>query len=77
MPRPGCVVRTALATFGLIFLPMGIWFAWKAYWGNAVALGLIAVVFLRLGLSRDENSWMSAIDDLDDTGKRSLGESDD
>ncbi len=63
--------------FGVLFLPMGIWFGWKGYWGNAVALVLIAIGFLRLALSRDENSWMSAIDDLDDTGKRSLGDSDD
>ncbi len=67
LPRPGCVVRSALVTFGLLFLPLAIWFAWanwRRYAGDAMALVVVSVVFLRLGLSRDDDSWISAIDDL-------------
>jgi hypothetical protein len=53
-----------LLTFGALFLPLAIWFAWKRYWGQALAVGFVAVVFLRTGLSRDEDSWIAAIDEL-------------
>lgn len=71
MSRPGCVLRATLVSFGLIFLPMAVWFAWKRYWGNAAALFLVSVMFLKLGTSRDDDSWMSAIDELDISHQRS------
>jgi hypothetical protein len=67
LPRPGCVLRSAFVAFGLLFLPMAVWFAyanWRRYWLDSLALFAIGVLFLRLGLSRDEDSWMSTIDDL-------------
>lgn len=67
LPRPGCVLRSALVSFGLLFLPMACWFAYSnfhRYWIDALALFVISVVFLRWGLTRDEDSWMSVIDDL-------------
>ena len=66
-PRPGCVLRSALVVFGLLFLPMSIWFAyvnWRRNWGDALALFSISMLFLRFGLSRDEDSWVSSIDDM-------------
>jgi hypothetical protein len=62
--RPGCLVRGSLVAFGVLFLPLAIWFAWRGYWGQSLALFLVAAVFLKLGLSRDESSWISAIDEL-------------
>jgi hypothetical protein len=67
MARPGCIVRGALVTFGVLFLPMGLWFAWRdigRYWGEALALLVVGGVFLRIGISRDEDSWIAAIDEL-------------
>ena len=72
-PRPGCVLRSALVVFGIMFLPMSIWFAyvnWRRNWGNALALLSISMLFLRMGLSRDENSWIASIDELDDAGRQ-------
>jgi hypothetical protein len=69
MPRPGCVLRAALVTFGLLFLPMSIWFAYaniRRNWPNALALLAISLIFLKWGVARDADSWMSAIDDLGD-----------
>ncbi|MDB4877238.1 MAG: hypothetical protein JWM41_3684 [Gemmatimonadetes bacterium] len=64
MTRPGCLVRGALVTFGVLFLPLALWFAWRRFWGQAVALLLVSAAFLKLGLSRDEDSWLAAIDEL-------------
>jgi hypothetical protein len=67
LPRPGCVLRSALVLFGVLFLPMAAWFAyvnWHRYWRDSLALLIIGIVFLRLGLSRNEDSWISTIDDL-------------
>jgi hypothetical protein len=69
--RPGCIVRAALVSFGVLFLPTAIWFAWRRFWGQSLALFVVSVVFLRYGLSRDESSWVSALDELDDqNGKK-------
>jgi hypothetical protein len=62
--RPGCLVRAALVSFGVLFLPLAVWFAWRRFWGQSIALFLVSGVFLKLGLSRDENSWIAAIDEL-------------
>jgi len=70
VPRPGLVVRGALVTFGAIFAPLAVWFAWKRFWIDAVVLGVIAGWFLKTGLSRDDNSWIAAIDELDRDSKR-------
>jgi hypothetical protein len=64
MVRPGCVVRTTLVVFGIIFLPMAIWFFWKMYWGSGIAVGVLSAISLKLGLARDADSWMSMIDEL-------------
>jgi hypothetical protein len=58
--------------FGLLFLPMGAWFAHRGfsrYWLEASVLVMIGLVFLRLGLSKKDNSWLSLIDDLENTKK--------
>lgn len=67
LARPGCVLRSALVTFGALFLPMAIWFAymnWHRYWDRSLILFAVSTAFLWLGLSRREDSWMSAIDEL-------------
>jgi hypothetical protein len=64
MVRPGCVLRTTLVVLGIIFLPMGIWFFWKTYWVSAIAVLVLSALSLRLGLTRDPDSWMSMIDEL-------------
>lgn len=67
LPRPGCVIRSALVIFAVLFLPMAIWFAyanWRRYWGESLVLMSISILFLRLALSRDEDSWLSTIDEL-------------
>lgn len=64
----GCLLRATLVTFGLLFLPMSAWFAHRGfsrYWLESIALLLIGLMFLRLGLSRRENSWIALIDDLE------------
>ena len=73
LARPGCVLRSALVSFGLLFLPLSIWFVyrdWQRYWGKCVALLLASAVFLWLGLSRRDDSWVSRIGDLGPGGPR-------
>ena len=64
----GCLLRATLVMFGLLFLPMAGWFAYRGlsrYWVEATALTVIGLVFLRLGLSRKDNSWLALLDDLE------------
>lgn len=66
--RPGCMLRSALVAFGLLFLPMAILFAyksWERYWLRSSILLVVSILFLWFGLSRNENSWVTMIDDLD------------
>jgi hypothetical protein len=68
----GCLLRATLVMFGLLFLPMAVWFAHRGfsrYWLEASALLVIGLLFLRLGLSKKDNSWISLIDDLENTKK--------
>lgn len=68
----GCLLRATLVMFGILFLPMAAWFAHRGlsrYWLQASALVVIGLVFLRLGLSKKDNSWLSLIDDLEQTKK--------
>jgi hypothetical protein len=68
----GCLLRATLVLFGLLFLPMAFWFAHRGfsrYWLQTSALLVIGIVFLRLGLSKKDNSWLSLIDDLENTKK--------
>jgi hypothetical protein len=68
----GCLLRATLVMFGLLFLPMAVWFAHRGfsrYWLEATALALVGLLFLRLGLSKKDNSWLSLIDDLEHTKK--------
>jgi hypothetical protein len=49
-----------------------LWFAWRdigRYWGEALALLVVGGVFLRIGISRDEDSWIAAIDELGEVGR--------
>lgn len=65
--RPGCMLRSALVAFGLLFLPMAILFAyksWERYWLRSSILLVVSILFLWFGLSRNENSWVTMIDDL-------------
>ena len=64
LPRPGVLLRSTLVMLGVLFLPVAVWFAWHRYWGNALGLAIAGIVFLRIGLNRDEDSWISLIDDL-------------
>jgi hypothetical protein len=60
-------LRSALAFFGIIFLPLAIWFAWanwRRYWPSSLGLIAISAVFLVLAFDRRPNSWLSWIDDL-------------
>jgi hypothetical protein len=54
--------------FGLVFLPTALWFAFARehrYLGRSIVLLIASVVFLWLGLSRREDSWITMIDELD------------
>jgi thiol:disulfide interchange protein len=67
MVRPGFVVRGTRVVFGLLFLPLGLWFAWSnssRYWLDALVLIIVSAAFLWLAFNRDEDSWMAAIDAL-------------
>lgn len=71
LPRPGCVIRSALVIFALLFLPMAIWFAyasWRTYWGESLVLMSISILFLRLAFARGEDSFLAAIDELGGDG---------
>lgn len=73
LPRPGCLVRSALVLFAMLFLPMAIFFLyrdWRRYWFESTVLIFVSVVFLAAGLNRDEDSWISAIDDLGPEDRR-------
>jgi hypothetical protein len=74
MVRPGCVLRTILVVFGIIFLPMAIWFFWKMYWGSGIAVFVLSAISLKLGLTRDADSWMSMIDELGAPSDKQPGE---
>ena len=68
----GCLLRATLVMFGLLFLPMAFWFAHRGfsrYWLESGALLVVGLGFLRLGLSRKDNSWLSLIDDLEQRRK--------
>lgn len=67
LPRPGCVIRSALVMFAVLFLPLAIWFAYanfRRYWGESLVLISVSLLFLRLAFSRDDDSWLAAIDEL-------------
>jgi hypothetical protein len=61
------VVRSALIVFAMLFLPMAVIFLyrdWRHRWPESLILILISIAFVRAGFDRDEDSWLSAIDDL-------------
>lgn len=61
--RPGCLVRSTLALFGVLFLPLAIWFAhsnWRRYWFHSAGLALVGAVFLWLALGR--SPFIDALD---------------
>ena len=62
---PGCLVRSTLAVFGVVFVPMAIWFAHRRHWLEALVLAIVSVLFLRWAFDRSEDSLLTAIDDLD------------
>ncbi|HEY4305821.1 MAG TPA: hypothetical protein VGM82_15215 [Gemmatimonadaceae bacterium] len=68
----GCLLRATLVMFGFLFLPMAVWFAYRGfsrYWLESLALLMVGLLFLRLGLSKKDNSWLSLIDDLEQSKK--------
>lgn len=70
---PGCLLRAALVCFGLLFLPAAAWFAHRGitqYWLQVIVLAAVGVAFLRLGLSKNENSWVALLDDLATSRKK-------
>lgn len=73
LPRPGCIVRTALVMFGLLFLPMAILFLyrdWRHRWPESLVLIMVSIAFIAAAFNRDENSWISAIDELGPEDRR-------
>lgn len=53
--------------FAVLFLPLAIWFAYanfRRYWGESLVLISVSLLFLRLAFSRDDDSWLAAIDEL-------------
>ena len=65
MVKPGCLVRSSLAVFGVLFFPMALWFAFRRLWLEAFVLGVISILFMRLAFDRSDDSWLSAVDDLE------------
>ena len=67
LPRPGCLVRSALALLGVLFVPLGIWFlrdGRQRYVTQSVALFIGALLCFYFAFRRD--SWlMRALDGLD------------
>jgi hypothetical protein len=60
-------VRSSLAVFGIIFLPFAIWFVYRDFlrnWPQSLILVAVSVWFLRLAFTKDDDSWISAVDDL-------------
>lgn len=73
LPRPGCVVRSALVVFSLVFLPMAVIFLyrdWSHRWPESVVLIFVSVVFLSAAFNRNDDSWLSAIDELGPDDRR-------
>jgi hypothetical protein len=71
--NPGYVLRGALVTFGCLFLPLAGLFLyrdWLRYWPQALILAAVAIWFIRVGLSRNEDSWIAMIDELRDSDKK-------
>ena len=67
MPRPGCMLRGALVSLGGLFLPLAVWFSYvnlHRYWGDVLGLLVVSFAFLKIGLSRDDDGFMAAIDEL-------------
>ena len=62
--NPGCLLRSALAVFGVIFLPFTIWFLVHGRWAQGIVLLAVSVFFLRMAFDRSEDSWITAVDDL-------------
>jgi len=62
---PGCLVRSSLAVFGVIFVPIAIMFVVRGHWLEAFVLAVISVLLLRWAFDRREESWLKSIDDLE------------
>lgn len=65
--RPGCIVRSSLALFGIMFLPLTVWFGFGRrhhYWNESIGLFVAAAFFLYLAVKRD-SALLAAIDDLE------------
>lgn len=67
LPRPKSIVRISLALFGVLFVPLGVWFLRDPrhrYWMQGVALFMSAILCFYLAFRRD--SWlMSTLEGLD------------
>lgn len=66
--RPSRVVRSLLSGFGMLFLPLGIWFMRDPrhrYLTESIALLVIGVLGVYYGFRRD-TKLMEALEGLDD-----------
>jgi len=66
--RPGCVLRSSLAFFGVIFLPFAGWFLvrdWRRYWQNSLGILVVSILLLWLAFDHSPDSVIAAVDDLD------------
>jgi hypothetical protein len=73
LPRPGCIVTSALIVFAILFLPMAVLFLyrdWRHHWLESVILIAVSIVFVRTALNRGDDSWISAIDELGPEDRR-------
>lgn len=63
--RPGCILRSTLAFFGIVFVPIAVFFlVTRRNVRDGVILLVISAVFLALAFDRREHAWLSSIDDL-------------
>lgn len=64
--RPGCVIRSTFALFGVVFMPFAIWFAWAnfhRYWTYSLGLTIASLFFLGLAFAPAVSSWLSDVFD--------------
>jgi hypothetical protein len=64
--KPGCLVRSTLAVFGVIFLPAGAWMLYVSpgtRWPEALVLLSLSALAIRFAVARD-SALLAAVDRL-------------